>query len=651
MHEKRRFPDRWRARRAACCALALFAFYGAEQGHAAERVHAFVGVRVFTGGAAGEVLEDATVVVRDGRIEAVGPAAEVAAPPGAAVTEGRGRTLLPGLIDLHVHLGGPAARFDRPLRGDIVLHAEQAAACGVTALLDLNAAEMLIFSLRDAQRAGTLAGLPRIFSAGAAISAPGGHGGEGGFPCRVLQDARDAPSLVGALAAQRADVVKIMFDGGGWGGEPPFPALDEACLAALITAAHEHGLKAVVHALDVGRARAAVLAGADALAHFPLEGEFADDLVDLLAERQVAVIPTLAAFAAVFRAVDDELYFADSLVERFVDPRVLRPFLDAEWRAAERHARRACTFRERWRSVLDGVLALHRRGVPILPGTDAGCPATFHGEAMHRELAALVEAGLEPAAALGLATGAAARFLGLEGRAGAVRPGCEADLLLVEGNPLRRIEDLRRIVLVMRAGLVLDREVVALRTARQGAGFLAFAPDGSGEPPRHTVLFDFEDPAGTLPRHDLAGGASAARAVLDFGAGDPTIFLRVDGEAAGSAPLGGAGILLALDVAGEPRRDFARFTGVRFRARSGASGEYRVFVHSRAVRDGDHFGAAFAAGRAWRSYFIPFASMAQIGHGRRKRFDVSEMTGVGFAAAPGASGIFRLDLDDVQLYR
>ncbi|MBI4880684.1 MAG: CIA30 family protein [Planctomycetes bacterium] len=613
MHEQGRCLARGRAPRAVFLAWAALAACGAARDPGGERVHAVVGVRVFFGGAGGEVLEDATVVVRGALIEAVGPASAVEVPQGAAVTAGRGRTLLPGLFDLHVHLGGPGARFDRPLRGDVVLHAEQAAACGVTALLDLNAPEMLIFSLRGAQRAGTLPGLPRIFAAGAAISAPGGHGGEGGFPCRVVRDESDAAAEVRALAALQADAVKIMFDGGGWGGEQPRPALDGQCVAALVAAAHEHGLKALVHAVDVESARAAVLAGADALAHFPL------------------------------------------LVERFVDPRVLRPFLDAEWRAAQRSTRRVGYFRERWESALSGVLKLHRRGVPILPGTDAGTPATFHGEAMHRELAALVEAGVEPAAALGLATGAAARFLGLEGCAGAVRPGLEADLLLVEGNPTRRIDDLRRIVLVMRAGLVLDREVVALRTAQQDRCPPAFEPEGAGEPPRHVVLFDFEDPAGVLPRHALAGGAGAqrvrARAVLDFGAGDPTIFLRIEGEAAGSAPLGGAGVLLALDAAGAPCRDFPLFTGVRFRARSGAGSEYRVLVHSRAVRDDDHFGASFAAETEWRSYFIPCASMAQIGHGRRTRFDVSEVTGIGFVAAPGADGAFRLDIDDVQLYR
>jgi len=621
---------------------------------ATERPVAIVGVRVFTGDADLTVLENVTVVVRDGIIAELGPADELPPPPEAVVLSGTGRTLLPGLIDLHVHLGGSGTRFDRPLRGDAVLRAEQTVACGVTSVLDLNAPESFILRLREAERRGALQGVPRIFTAGAAITAPGGHGSELGFPCRILFDPARAEQEVRSLSALRPDVVKLMFDHGGWGDLPAVPSLGPVGLSALIRAIHEQELKAVVHVVEREHAKVALRAGADALAHYPLEGGVDEELLQLLLDSGAAVIPTLAVFEANQSEVDDPSFLSGPLVERFVDPRVVALLRDEESRW--RDSTRARYFDEAYPEALEGVARLHRAGVRLLLGTDAGNPGTFHGVSVHRELAALVRAGIAPAEALAMATRDAAAFLGLSAKLGQVRPDFFADLVLVDGNPLLRIGETRQLVAVIRDGVVIDRDVIASATRLLAASVpVRLLADGS-ELPRTQVIFDFEDRRGELPQHQLVRDRNAeeasrcvARCILDYGEGNDTCFLRITGEVVFRPPSGGfAGVALP---PAEGLSDFSVYSGIRFRARSDQERNFRILLRTRNVRDFDYFGASFRVEENWRPYRIPFDQLRQIGFGKRVRLDTSKVTEVEFVTDTGTEGPFRLDVDDVQLFR
>ena len=623
---------------------------------AADRPLAVVGVRVFTGDSSLTVLENATVVLRNGSIAEVGPSDQVQPPPDAELLEGRGRTLLPGLIDLHVHLGGSGTRFDRPLQGNAILRAEQTLACGVTSVLDLNAPESFILGLRDAQRQGALTGVPRIFSAGAAITAPGGHGTELGFPCRILSDPSQAAREIQGLAALNPDVVKLMYDHGGWADLPGMPSLDRAGLSALIGAVHEYDLLAVVHVAEREHAKDALRAGADALAHYPLQGGVDEELVQLLVESGAALIPTLAVFEASFAVAGDPAFLSGPLVERFVDPRVVTLFREEQWRAQWRDSARAQYFEKLYPEVLEGVARLHRRGVRLLLGTDAGNPGAFHGVSGHRELAALVRAGITPLQALAMATRDAAGFLGLSDQLGQIRPGCLADVVLVDGNPMQRIEETRNLVAVIRAGVRVDRDVVASATRALAASSpVRLLPDGSQQP-RARAMFDFEDRRGKLPPHQLVsdrntGGASLAeaRCILDYAEGNDTCFLRITGEVVFRPPSGGfAGV--ALPPADAPS-DFSAYSGIRFRARSDQGRNFRIMLRTSNVRDFDYFGASYRVEESWRAYRIPFDQLRQIGFGKRLRLDVSAVTEVEFVTDTGTEGAFRLDIDDVQLFR
>ncbi|MFH0945065.1 MAG: CIA30 family protein [Planctomycetota bacterium] len=617
---------------------------------------AIVGVRVFTGDSSLRVLENATVIVRGGKIDAVGPAAQVLPPVDCTILDGSGRTLLPGLFDLHVHLGGSGTRFDRPVRGDMVLRAEQTVACGVTSVLDLNAPETQIFELRAAARSGALGGLPRIFAAGAAITAPRGHGSELGFPCRVLVSGSQVHEEIADLAGLRPDVVKIMYDHGGWAELPRAPSLDPDLLRGLIEEAHERGLKVVVHVVELEHAKTALRAGADVLGHYPLQGGVDEELLRLLTRSGAAVIPTLAAFEASFVPAKDSRFLDNLLVSQFVDPRVVEGFRDPAWRAQSALSLHSRSVEQSYAEALVGVKTLFERGVRLLVGTDAGNPGTFHGVSVHRELAALVRAGIAPERVLAMATRDAARFLGLGKELGSVRPGFAADLLLVEGNPLRRIEDSGKVVAVIRDGRQIRRDVIAGAT-RALAGEAPAQPLGGEEPsPRILPLHDFERMRGSLPRESLlsdrsgnGSSSSEARCMLDDGPLNRTRFLRVGGEVVFRPPTGGfAGVLLSTDPA---HADFSSFTGIRFRARSGEDGSFRVRLRTRGVRDFDEFGASFRAGKEWSAYKIPFSQLRQIGFGKRVRLDLGEVREIEVVTDTGTEGPFHLDLDDIQLFR
>jgi imidazolonepropionase-like amidohydrolase len=345
-------------------------------------------VRVFDG----RQLGDPTTVVLDGAvIGSVG--GDV--PPGAREVDGAGATLLPGLIDAHVHIGDP-----RDL-GTL-------ASWGVTTGLDMACwpAER-VAAIRTSVGGADFrtAGLPAIGGGGAHACMPG-------MPdVAVIDTPDDARRHVEARVAEGADYIKGVAEAPGDGG----PSAE--ALAALVAAAREHGLLTVVHAASVGAFALAVASGAEIITHVPVVGQVRpEDAAAMKAAGQVAV-PTLTMIEGI--------------------------------RAGRLGSTDITT-------VLASLTTLHEAGVEIVAGTDAnagqGSPSEVaHGESLHHELELMVRAGMSPADVLRSATVAPATVFGLTDR-GAIAPGLRADLLLVDGDPTVAIEATRRIQGVWCAG-------------------------------------------------------------------------------------------------------------------------------------------------------------------------------------------------------
>ena len=358
-------------------------------------------VRVFDG----ERLGDPTdVVLADGAITSIAARDISGGVADGAVVDGAGGCLLPGLIDAHVHV-------------DTLAQFEQAAQWGVTTMLDMGCRDRARVAAFTAGRP-----LPTLRSAGKPASAPGSMAVTtmGFDPLSAVSGPHDAARFVADRVAEGSDYVKILVE------DPKIPrtkALDEATITALVEAAHAAGLKAVAHIVSADTLRTALRAGADVVTHTALTSELGPEF-DSLLERPVVLIPTLTMMDGVRRAIGGKFIM-----------RVLRPFVPAV-RMDYAHAKAT-------------VARFQRAGAVVLVGTDANDDHTApfqvaHGEAVHEELARLVDAGLSPVEALRGATSATASAFGMPDR-GRVAPGMRADLLLVDGDPTTDISTTRNV--------------------------------------------------------------------------------------------------------------------------------------------------------------------------------------------------------------
>ncbi|MGW5721711.1 amidohydrolase family protein [Amycolatopsis sp. NPDC003865] len=380
------------------------------------------GARVFDG----ERLTEHTAVRLDGgRVEAVGD--DTLLRPGDQHVDARGGTLLPGLVDAHVHLLPGALR--------------QALTFGVTTVLDMFSKPDTV---RDALARAAGPDCADVRSSSVGATAPGGHPSMMYAPFPYVTGPADAERFVADRVAEGATHLKVLYDD-GTGGPVPMPSLDVPTVAALTEAAHRAGLLVAVH---VSTARAAVdlvSTGVDVLAHVPFDALTADQ-AEALARAGVAVVTTLSIADGFPRDGTMPLLTA-AVAER----------LGPAWRAVlERQGQRWLPPRlPDFAVARDNARLLHEAGVPLLAGTDAPNPGTVHGASLHRELEHLVAAGLPPADALAAATARPAEVFGLTDR-GRLRPGLRADVVLVNGHPDRDITRTQHLAAVWKEGIRAD---------------------------------------------------------------------------------------------------------------------------------------------------------------------------------------------------
>jgi imidazolonepropionase-like amidohydrolase len=388
-------------------------------------------VRLFDGD---RVSEHRSVVVRDGVIARIGDAT-LSAPPGAQVIAGRGRTLLPGLIDAHVHLSDSA---EADLR--------QSLALGVTTDLDMwNGGAR--FERIEQLRAADAPDVADVRTAGTGATAPGGHPtqmGGGSFP--TIDDPADAQAFVDARIAEGSDYIKIIYDDLSSIGRHQ-PMLDKRTLKAVVDAVHARGKLAVVHILSEWQAKDAIEAGADGLAHLFTGATVSPDLATLAASHHVFVTPTLTVLFSDCGQPSGPRIANDSLLRPYIRPGMRKQAAMAF----------PPTKGSRCEGTKEAVRQLVRAGVPVLTGTDAPSPGQSYGASVHGEMELLVGTGLTPVQALTAATSAPARAFRLTDR-GVIAAGKRADLVLVDGDPTRDITATRRIVSVWKRGVEAKRE-------------------------------------------------------------------------------------------------------------------------------------------------------------------------------------------------
>ncbi|HTT24326.1 MAG TPA: amidohydrolase family protein [Candidatus Sulfotelmatobacter sp.] len=573
--------------------------------------------RIFDGS---RVIPKGDVWVENGMIKAVGP--HIAAPARVPSIDATGKTLLPGLIDSHVHTMGQ----DTNLRSALAL--------GVTTEFDMGAAEKYAFKIKSEQAAGKALDLADLRASEIHPTAPDGHGTEYGVPVRTISSPEEAQGLVDAGITEGDDFIgEIIYDDGSEFGLR-IPTLNKTTLQAVIEASHRRGKLAVVHVLSLQAAKDAIAAGADGLAHLfadrPADAEF----LRLAAQHRVFVIPTLSVLASAAGASNGPSLAADQRLNPYLTSEAITDLRGRFPRNAG-----SLSYAE------EAVRQLKDEGIPILAGTDAHNLGTAHGASLLGELELLVNAGLTPTQALASATSVNAAAFQLNDR-GQIAPGKRADLLLVDGDPTTRISDIRNIDSVWKLGVKFDREgyratLNAEKQAEETQRHSA-APAGS----ESGLISDFEK--GTAAASFGFGWMASAGSLL--GGHKPEAHIRViDGGANHS--------LKALQITGEITPGVFGWAGAMFFPGShpmapvnlsgksaisfwtkGDGRTYQLMLLSKS-KGPMPLTKAFAAGSEWEQVTI---SLAELGS------DGSDLEGIIFAelAEPGR---FSFGIDDVRL--
>jgi imidazolonepropionase-like amidohydrolase len=444
----------------------------APRGSAAAQPTLITSVRIFDG-KSNTLSPPSDVLLEGGRIAAIAPAGALSDPRAAAAqkVDGAGRTLLPGLIDCHVHLGGGDGT--PPWDSAVPNVDAQAAAlvyAGVTTVLAASR-DTDFGDLRARIARGALAG-PRIIASSRAVTAVGGHPipfFKALLPWPIssmivkqrtaqVDGVADAKAAVGrALEDGEADqtrFVKFMYDA----IPPGSPRLDKAMLAAAIAEVKARGLRASVHVGSPQDALDAVDAGAALLMHPPHQVELTDAQTALLVKSGVPMVTTARIFTILDQALKKTLRFSP------LEKEVMPPGTEASFANAPAHYEVPGfpksfldDLGEQDRVAQVNLRKLAAAGARLVAGTDSGLAAAFHGAALHRELQALVALGISPAQALRMATSEAAAVLDEKADYGVVEPGKRADLVLVDGDPLADIAATERITAVWQDGLRVER--------------------------------------------------------------------------------------------------------------------------------------------------------------------------------------------------
>ncbi len=420
---------------------------------------AFTNVRLFDADAR-QFLEDRTVIVDKGLIASEGASKSVKVPAGAQIIDGRGKTLLPGLWDSHMHVANDFTGL-------------QELSMGVTSLRDPGNDDSLTLDRRTRAARGELL-MPHVY-ASSLID------GKGKYTAQVANVANSEAEAVALVDKAKAN---------GFTGIKFYGTLDKAWLPAAAAQAHKQGLHVHGH-IPVGmRPLDAINAGYDEVTHinwivmqampeavinesngimrFEGPGRYAkdldlsskpiEDIIAVMAAKGIYSDPTMVAFEGLYVPENGDLSPAYAPFVGTLPPSTERGFRTGGF-AVPKDLTRA-HYRASWAKLVALLGKMKKAGVPIVAGTDGAGIELIH------ELEIYVEAGFSPAEAIAAATIVPAKLVGQDKRTGSIKPGKVADLVLVDGDPSKRLGDLRRTRLIMLDGKLLDAD--ALRTA---AGF------------------------------------------------------------------------------------------------------------------------------------------------------------------------------------
>lgn len=418
-------------------------------------------VRVIDGNG-GVPLENATVLIEDGLIAAVGPDAGISVPADARQLDLHGRSVLPGLISDHSHLGmtdGSGAGPQNYTRANIERQLRQFQRYGVTTVTSLGMNGPLFQSLRAQAHAGTLPGAD-LFGADRGIGVPAGAPPMNVGPDQLYRPSTPeaARAAVRDMAARKPDLIKIWVDDFN---HSLAHKMKPEIYRAVIDESHRLGLRVAAHVYYLDDAKRLVAAGADILAHGVRDAPVDAELIAAMKAAGTWYMSTLDLDEAFYIYAEQPAWMRSAFFRAALQPQLAAEFDDAAWRDKTlSDPGKLATWRAALKTNQANLKRLVDAGVKVGFGTDSGAtPLRIPGFAEHRELQLAVQAGLTPLRAISLATRDAAALLGLDDR-GVVAPGKRADLIVVAGDPSQRIADSENIEAVWQRGRQVSSAVV-----------------------------------------------------------------------------------------------------------------------------------------------------------------------------------------------
>ena len=425
---------------------------------------------------AAAVEPGSTIVISGDRIQLAGAGITLELPQGATIIDGRGKWVIPGLIDSHVHFFQSGNLYTRPDAADfnaVVPYADEVArnkarlnatfkvwlASGVTGVVDIGG-PFWNFDMRD--RAAASPAAPRVAVAGPLLSMVDRPQLDLDDPPIVKITSVDAArALVARELERNPDYIKVWFIH----QKGDDLAAQEAIVKAAGDAAHAAGKRLAVHATELVVAKASLRAGADFLVHSVTDAPVDDEFIALAKKNRTILCPTLFVVDGYGFALSNTWKATDIEAAR-ADPEILAAMDDLAGIPAEKLPPGVAGLMakpQRLQSpeiMMNNLRRLLDAGVEVVMGTDAGNIGTLHGPSIHREMRMMVEAGLTPLEVLRSATVGGARAMGLEAQAGEVEAGRLADLVILDADPLADIGNLAKVHRTIKGGVIYDPEAL-----------------------------------------------------------------------------------------------------------------------------------------------------------------------------------------------
>ena len=404
-------------------------------------------------GTGSPAVENSVVVIKAGKIAAAGPAASVKAPKGAKVVDVTGKTIMPGLISAHSHLGvmlKGVQREDAYTRENVMASLNQYEQYGVTSMMSLGVNRDLIYEIRAEQRAGKLGGAS-VFSADRGNGVPNALPPFKLAPDQMYRpaNAAEARKDVDEAAARHADFLKLWLDD-GFGA---FPKMKPEVYKAVIDEGHKKKIKVAAHVFYLNDAKALVASNVDVLAHSIRDLPVDQELISAMKAKGTWYIATLTVDQSFFLFADYSGWRKNQFLTAALSPEVRAMFEAPNYKAGVEANPVVPKCRAAMAQAMKNLKALNDAGVKIGFGTDSGAapPSRIPGYAEHNELELMVSSGLTPMRSITIATGETAKLIGIKDR-GTLQKGKRADLIVLAANPLDNISNTQTLVTIYHDG-------------------------------------------------------------------------------------------------------------------------------------------------------------------------------------------------------